>query len=129
MSKVFRAPPEFEDSSVNLRARIQKADETGDAAVQSDIDSIVLSVYDLANPRRKIVPDVTLAVASVIYTTLQTPATWTIDTTGYNFLYTSLPAHMPQGDRTYRFDVRVAFANGSVVHMAWDVPALDLKRS
>jgi hypothetical protein len=124
--KVFRAPPEFEDSSVPLRCRIQKADESGSPAVQSDFASIVLSVYDLANPRRKVVSDVTLSISSVIYNALQA---WSVDSTGCNFIYVTLPAHMPQGERTYRFDVKFTFTNGAVRHAAWDVPSLDLKRT
>jgi hypothetical protein len=128
MSKVFRAPPEYEDSSVVLRCRIEKFDETGNAAVQSDISAILLTIFDLANPRNKIA-ERTLTVNQVVFSTLQLPASWKVDGIGYNVKTTLLATDLPQGDRTIRADMKITFTGGAVQHASWDIPTLDLKRS
>lgn len=129
MSKVFRAPPHWEDSSLLLRCRIEKADESGGYAVQADFSSIVTSFYDLKNPRNKIVADRTQTISSVVFNTLQTPATWTVDGTGYNVRITLNPTDFPKGDREVRVDSKFTFAGGFVAHVCWDIPTLDLKRT
>lgn len=131
MSKVYRCRPHFEDSSLILRCRIQKADESGDAAVQATFSSIVISFYDLKNPRNKIVVDRTLTINDVVFDTLQTPDTWTLDTLGYNVKIVLNATDFPKGDREVRVDAKFTYASpsGFVAHACWDVPTIDLLRS
>lgn len=79
----------FKNGSVTLLARIVGAD--GVNVIGSDINTIKYSVYllDDQNPDNRIAvadhTNVSLAVANVVFNSLQTDAMWTVDTTGYNF--------------------------------------------
>jgi hypothetical protein len=126
--KVHRAPPQFEDSSCVLLARVEDLD--GNVALAANVSEIVLAVYDLANPSNKVVPDVSLTPIGTYLVPLTLNTTlWKVDTIGYNLKIPTQPTWLPHGDRVYRFDVRITFLGGHVTHAAWDVPTLDLKRS
>lgn len=126
--KIARTQAAFEDSSVVLMARIEDTD--GAVATTAVLSSIIITVFDLADPTNKIA-EVTLAppFAGNFFDALQTGPTWRVDNEGFNFRYITLPAHLPDGDRIVRFDVKFLFTNGAAAHQAWDVPTLDLKRS
>jgi len=79
----------FKGGSAILMARVVDVD--AGVIVQADITSIAYSVYllDDSDPTSRTAVTghaaVALVVANTIYDTLQTDASWTADTTGYNF--------------------------------------------
>ena len=79
----------FKNGTVTNLARVTGADAAN--IVQADISSAVYSVYlldDQAPDTRGAVANhaaAALAVASIIFDTLQTDDRWTKDSTGYNF--------------------------------------------
>lgn len=82
----------MKNGSITLLARI--VGQEGENVVRADIAAIQYTVFllDDQNPDSRTAAtnhtDVTLAVASVIFDTLQTDPMWTIDETGYNFRHT-----------------------------------------
>jgi hypothetical protein len=79
----------FKNGSVTLLARVVSAGGTN--IVPAGINTVTYTVYllDDQNPDGRTAVDghtnLTLAVADVLFGALQTDATWTVDTTGYNF--------------------------------------------
>jgi len=127
--KVHRAAATYEDSSLILLARLEDP-STHVPALIADFSSITLSIYDKANPRNKVVPDVTLTISQVIFDTLQiNPTIWKLDSIGFNFKLVTLAAWLPAGDRVYRFSIKFAFPGDKAAHAGWDVPTIDLLRS
>ncbi len=79
----------FKNGSATLLARVVGSD--GVAITRSDVASARYSVYLLddhdADARQVLAghDGVSLAVADVVFDSLQTDALWTVDSTGYNF--------------------------------------------
>jgi len=72
----------WEDGGATLLARIIGWD--GNNLTQASLTSIAYSITNM-NSNAQVVAPTALAVATVIYDTLQTTAIWTEDTTGFNF--------------------------------------------
>jgi hypothetical protein len=89
----------FKNGSATLMARIVGA--TGINITQADIATIRYSVYllDDQNPdsRTSVTghSQITLPVYQVVYNSLQTDATWTVDAVGYNFRHVLDVANYP----------------------------------
>jgi hypothetical protein len=81
----------FKNGSATLLARV--VGQSGANVVQSDINTIKYTVYllDDQDPDSRTAvsghTNVTLAVANVIFNTLQTDPIWTVDAIGYNFCH------------------------------------------
>jgi hypothetical protein len=81
----------FKNGSTTLLARV--VGQNGVNVVQSDINTIKYTVYllDDQDPDSRTAvsehTNVTLAVANVIFNTLQTGPIWTVDAVGYNFCH------------------------------------------
>jgi hypothetical protein len=79
----------FKNGSITLLARIVGAQ--GVNVLPADINAIRYTVYllDDQNPDSRTAvakhADVAIAVADVVFATLQTDAIWTVDAIGYNF--------------------------------------------
>jgi|SRR3989304_1590684 len=79
----------FKNGSATLMARIVGAD--GENITQADIATVRYSVYllDDQDPDGRTAitghSQITLPVYQVVYNSLQTDATWTVDAIGYNF--------------------------------------------
>lgn len=80
---------------------------TGTNFAQTDFTSITLKIFDMSDPGTPINGDDgdVLTVSDVIFNSLVTnDARWTLDNTGYNFLYETAAADLPSGGRRYRFE-------------------------
>lgn len=75
----------------------------------SDVAALTYRVFVLSSDAAE--PTVTAAgeidPASAISDVLQLDGRWTRDKVGYNFAWTAAAAAMPEGDRTYRFEIQV----------------------
>jgi len=112
----------FKNGSITLLTRV--VGENGGAVVQADISTAKYTVYllDDQNPDNRTAveghTDVSLAVADVIFSTLQTDALWTVDTTGYNFrhvLDVSEHQAFTVAGRRYLIEYRLAPTDGQVI--------------
>ena len=115
----------FEDSGHSIMARV-----TGNAAtniVQADITSIAYTVHDGKTGEQTV--SSTLSKSTVVFDTLQTDARWTEDTTGYNFRYDIPASELPNGDRTYRFEIVFDPTSGEDFSVVRDVDVIGLKGS
>jgi hypothetical protein len=112
----------FKNGSATLLARIVGAN--GNNVVQADVVAVHYSVYllDDQDPENRTVvtghTNVALAVANVIFNTLQTGALWTIDTTGYNFRHvlnvSAYPAFAIAG-RRYLVEYQLTPTSGQTI--------------
>ncbi len=112
----------YEDSGFSLMARIYGQAAT--AITQATISSIALRVYDVSSST--VVATATPVVASTVFDTLQTDAYWTKDSTGYNFRYSTLAAHVPAGCGRMLFEFTFTPASGAAFPVVFEVPVLDL---
>ena len=121
----------WEDGGIKLMARVLGA--AGVKIVQADVTSIRLWSYNdsTAAPNTEIVATgEDLAVGTVIFDTLQTDATWSLDTTGYNFGTTVVPANsILQTAGQYRFEVILTMASGAPIPIVYSVQAAALRSS
>lgn len=86
----------WEDSSLTVMARI--TGNAGTNITQASLTSIKLRVFDLDDDGAEVGAEATLTISSVVYDSLQTSdPRWTVDSTGYNFLYTIPAARFPTG--------------------------------
>lgn len=112
----------IENSGAVLMARI--VNDLGVAVVQADISSLTCKVYN--NETGTLITSPTLSVGSTIYNTLQTPAAWTADSTGFNFAASLAGSCWPEGGVVYRVEVKVTPASGNPYYLVWDLQALDI---
>jgi hypothetical protein len=112
----------FKNGSVTLLARIVGGE--GDPIVQADVSAVKYTVYLLDDQNadsRTAVADhanVALAVAAVIFDTLQTDAIWTVDATGYNFrhvLDVSVHQAFAVAGRRYLIEYQLTPAVGQMI--------------
>ncbi len=116
----------FEDSGHSIMARI-----TGNSATniaQADITSIAYTIHDMTDNVTTEASG-TMTVATVVFDALQTDARWTEDSTGYNFRYDIPASELPNGDRTYRFEIIFNPASGENFSIVRDVDVIGLKGS
>jgi hypothetical protein len=112
----------LKNGSVILLARIVGAD--GANIIKADINTVKYSIYllDKQNPdsRTAVAGHVfkTLAVAEVIFDTLQTNLNWTVDSKGYNFRHeldvSTYPAFAITG-RRYLIEYQLTPAVGQII--------------
>lgn len=112
----------FKNGSITLLARI--VDGNGEHVVQSDIAAAKCTVYllDGQDPDSRAAvaahTNVPVPVADVVFDTLQTDATWTVDTTGYNFRHTiDVSAHQAfaVAGRRYLVEYQLSPASGQTI--------------
>jgi hypothetical protein len=112
----------FKNGSLTALARVVGAD--GANIDQTDISSIKYTVYlldDQDPDSRTAVANhtaVALAVAGVVFNTLQTGPLWTVDATGYNFrhvLNVSPHQAFAIADRRYLIEYELTPAAGEVI--------------
>jgi hypothetical protein len=112
----------YEDSGFSLMARIYGQAAT--AITQATISSIALKVFDISSSTQ--IATATPVVATCVFDTLQTDAYWTKDSTGYNFRYSTLAAHVPAGCGRALFEFTFTPSSGAVFPVVFEVPVLDL---
>jgi len=118
-------------TALQLKGHSRMARITGNAAtniVQADITSISYTTHDLETGE-KTVSAGTLTVATVVFDALQTDARWTKDTTGYNFRYDIPGSELPDGDRSYDFEIVFNPASGEDFAVVLTVDVVGLKGS
>jgi hypothetical protein len=93
---------------------------TGAPLTQAAVASISYSVFE-KETGKVVVASTSLTVSGVIFDTLQTPAIWTRDTTGYNFRHDAAATTRPQSDRWYRYEYLFTLAAGGVVPAVFEV--------
>lgn len=99
----------------------------GAAVLQSNVASINAKMFDIeSDPTADLLTNRVLTVASVIFDALQaSDARWTVDTTGYNFLYV-LPAEDLPDPTTYRVEVTITPSSGGVFPIVYELPVHQL---
>jgi hypothetical protein len=112
----------FKNGSATLMARI--VGSNGVNITQADIATIRYSVYmlDDQNPDARTPvtghSQVTLLVYSIVFNSLQTDATWTVDAVGYNFRHildvAANPA-FPVAGRRYLIEYALTPLSGQVI--------------
>jgi hypothetical protein len=120
----------FEDAGVALMARVEGWN--GVNIVQSDLSAIQYCVTN-KNTGATVIASTSLTISSVVFNTLQTPAVWQTDATGYNFRHNVPAAAFPSGDEVtpviYRVEYKLTFASGEPVFLVWDIEALPIYMS
>lgn len=116
----------WEDGALVLMARVQNA--SGTNITQSLTTGITYSVWEEGNTNA-IVTSTALTVSAVVFNTLQTPAIWTTDSTGYNFRHDPAASTLPTGNRWYRFEYSFDPTSGEDFKQVFRVWARDLHAS
>jgi hypothetical protein len=128
-AKVFTSQG-FEDAGVAVMACVQGWN--GVNIVQSDVSSISYSVTN-KNTGVQVIAPTSLTVSAVVFNTLQTPAVWQTDATGYNFRHDVPAAAFPNGDPltpvTYRIEYKFTPASGEAYFLVVDHEALPIYMS
>lgn len=121
----------FKNGSATLLARIVGKDAANVA--QADISSAVYSIYllDEDDPDSRTVvsghDEASLAVADIIYDTLQTDAIWSVDATGYNFSHVvdvSTDTAFEIAGRDYLVEFTLTPVTGQVIIVRFKVRAI-----
>lgn len=124
VAQVFRAVC-FEDAGVTFLARIKGND--GSNITQASLSSIAYTVTDMADASTVI--SGTLTISAVVFDALQTGARWTVDSTGYNFLWAAPATLAPTGGRKYRVELLFTPASGAVFVLPFEVDCIPILRS
>lgn len=107
-----------------LLARIRSV--TGPYITQSSLNTISLTVYDKNNGMVVVTGPIALAIATVIFNTLQPydGVLWSIDKTGYNFKYrlAGLTAFPNASD--YRVTIIFTLTDGTTFPVEYDLTAM-----
>jgi hypothetical protein len=113
----------IENSGLVLLSRVQLA--SGANAVQSDISTIIVSVYEQATGKKY---DGTTAVgytgtseavSAVMFNTLQLDNRWPDTVTGYNLAIPLSGTYFPNGSLVYQVQVRVTPVTGDAFTLIW----------
>ena len=105
-----------------LMSRIEG--NAGANIVQADITSIELNSFNKATPGTLIISARNIVVGSTVFDSLQTPAVWTTDATGYNFRYDPTAADFGAGGIIHRLVFVFTPAVGEPFAEIWDVNVL-----
>lgn len=121
MSATITTATIFEDAGASLMARV--LGNAGTAITQASLSSISYKVFDLHGDTPTTATQTgTLTISAVVYDTLQTSdPRWTVDTTGYNFLYTAPASWFPDAPRTYRVELKFTPATGEVFWLVYEL--------
>jgi hypothetical protein len=109
----------FEDSSASFLARIRKAN--GGLIQQSDINSILVKVFNTHASSVTPVYSDTLVISSVIFNTLQTGEQWGLDATGYNFIHTVPATAFATPSKNHRVEYKISLTDGGIIWLTADV--------
>jgi hypothetical protein len=118
----------IENSAVTLLDRIKGHD--GSYITKAGIDSITCKVIDLNDPTNAdssgspISP--TIDVDDSVFDTLQTDGRWVKDTTGYNFAAELSGDNFPQGNRTYRVEIKFVPVTGYPFYVLYNLECVNI---
>lgn len=119
----------YEGSAFTLLARV--TDKNNAALTSAVVSTITYEVWDITgNLPRKIVSETSLTPSAVFFA-IRTGGPWTVDSTGYNFLY-EVPATDLSGRskntypnaRQYSVEFKVTPTTGSPIFLVFQVNAL-----
>lgn len=103
----------WEDTPATFLARVEGV--AGDPITQAGLSGITYAVTDMAGDGSTQVTTGTVTVATAISDSLVTgDSRWTRDETGYNFVATLPAAAFPNGNRTYRVELKFTETSGNV---------------
>lgn len=110
-----------EDGSATCLARVMARNGSGDTVTgegnwleQADVSSITCKVIDETNNDTEITPAPTVTVASaIIDTPVTSGAIWTVDATGYNFIFDLAYTYFPTGGTTYLVEFYFTLTGGA----------------
>ena len=112
----------MEDSALVCRDLLTLA--SGTAITQASCTSISYRVCDVEDVST-VVASGTWTISDVIFDTLQVPASWTRDTTGYNFGAELSASCFPAGNKIYRVDIALVLTTGQTLRWAKEVSTLE----
>ena len=112
----------WEDAGATCLARM--VGNAGTSVTQASLTSITCKVFDLssATPTTSIATP-TVTISSAVYDTLQTDSRWTVDSTGYNFLFTVAASILTTGDHRYRVEFKFTPTSGEVFFTVFELYA------
>lgn len=114
-----------EDGSMVVMARIIAKDATGTTVTggkcvkQADLSTITYGVRDNTGGSFTVAAGTSLTISAVIFDTLQTPAFWTADSVGYNFLWVIPASAFATGGSEYQAEFKFTVSGGEVF---WFIP-------
>ncbi len=114
----------WEDGGAAFMARIVGNDAAN--ITQASITGGTVKVFDSSGTS---VLDSTITKTTHIFDTLQTDARWTVDSTGYNFLYAMADTVFSTGNEMYTVEFMFDPASGNDFPVVYEVEALPLQGS
>jgi hypothetical protein len=127
-----------EDGTATIQGRVIARDGTGApvagegrAVKQADLSTVTIKVFNISADPPTESYTATLTIASVIFDSLQTDATWVpgVDSTGFNFSVDIPASAFPTGDQKYRAEVKYTTTGGSVGWGRWQGLAVGVATS
>jgi hypothetical protein len=118
----------FENSSAVLLARVVGQD--GNPIVTADVDAMTLYIFDGETPINGtggVELDVD-ATDSIISDSLVTDdPRWDVDEDGFNVEIPIDGENFPDGNKTYRVEVKVEPVDGGAFYLVWDVTTIEIQ--
>lgn len=111
----------WEDSGAAFMARV--VGNTAANMTQASITGATVKVYDSAGTSQ--LSD-SMTISSVVFDTLQTDARWTVDSTGYNFLYAIADTVFTTGNESYTVEFMFDPVSGEDFPVVYEVVAKSL---
>ena len=106
-----------ENSSATILTRVLGAD--GNPVTRADVSAVTVKVWD--RDGAALINTHTPDVADAIYDTLQLDPRWTFDSTGYNLAIDIPGADLPDGDTTYRIEIKLTPTSGDGIYVIVDL--------
>ena len=117
-----------EDSTSALVARVLGRD--GAAITQASLSSITCKVYDLDQAKvPTLISTPTVVVADSIFDTLQTDATWSVDSVGYNFRFYLPASAVPTGNTRYEVEFHFVPVVGDPFYVPFQLTTVEIASS
>lgn len=114
----------IENSAFVLLARVVLS--SGANITQAVVSTVRVRVFNKAT-EAQVGADFNPAVNTVVYDALQKDARWTKDATGYNLaIELNGDTYAPDGNVTYRAQVKMTPAGGNPFHILYDLQAINI---
>lgn len=97
---------------------------SGNDIQQSDVSAITVKVFD-EDTQTQVGTTMTPDATDVVYNTLQTDDRWVEDDEGYNVAIPVAASYFPEGDTTYRVEVRYQTVTSDQFYDIWQLQAVD----
>jgi hypothetical protein len=100
------------------------ATNDGNTLVQSDVESITITVVDKTSDAKTITGTYTPDASDCVTDTLQQDGRWRKGGDGFNFSYTIPGEAFVNGDAVYRVQVLFTFLAGGRVYRLWELECI-----